>query len=150
LDSRRLHAACTPVPGGGIPSPDPALRKNPNEIQHFAITGVLAAVRREYQLSSWTMLEISRAVAHLRLRLLGEEENSTRGNSLNWASLFHDFKGQRQRQSTRDDRRAKVTERPSTRCWFLWDSSPEHTCTILRLGEASKQSFLPQVRLALS
>lgn len=32
-------------PEGGFPSPDPALRKNPNEIQHFAIAGVLAAVR---------------------------------------------------------------------------------------------------------
>jgi len=64
------------LPEGGIPSPDPALRKNPNEIQHFAIAGVLAAERREYRLSLWTMLGISRAVAHLRLTLLGEEESS--------------------------------------------------------------------------
>jgi hypothetical protein len=39
-------------PEGYIPLPDPALRKNPNEIQYFAIAGVLAAVRLEYQLSS--------------------------------------------------------------------------------------------------
>jgi hypothetical protein len=33
-------------PEGYIPLPDPALRKNPNEIQYFAIAGVLAAAPR--------------------------------------------------------------------------------------------------------